>query len=110
VVIDGNKLKDVLSRSVPIEVIPYALKLVEKKIAGLGGKCTIRTGSGKDGPVISDNGNFIIDCDFGPINKPALLGEKLSQIPGIVEHGIFTNADFVYVGHEDHVERLERKK
>lgn len=110
VVIDGNKLKDVLNRSVPIEALPYARKLVEKKIADLGGKCAIRTGPGKDGPTISDNGNFIMDCDFGPINKPALLGEKLSQIPGLVEHGIFTNADVVYVGYEDRVERLERKK
>ena len=110
VVIDGNKLKDVLSRSVPIEVLPYARKLVEKHIADMGGKCAIRTGSGKDGPTISDNGNFILDCDFGPINKPALLGEKLSQVPGLVEHGIFTNADVVYVGYEDRVQRLERKK
>jgi ribose 5-phosphate isomerase A len=110
VVIDGNKLKDVFNRSVPIEVLPYARKLVEKSIAGLGGTCTMRTGTGKDGPVISDNGNFIMDCDFGPINKPAALAEKLSQVPGLVEHGIFTNADVVYVGYEDRVERLERKK
>ncbi len=110
VVIDGNKLKDVLNRGVPIEVLPYARRLVEKKIADLGGKCAIRTGSGKDGPTISDNGNFIMDCDFGPINKPALLAEALAQIPGLVEHGIFTNADVVYVGYEDRVERLERKK
>lgn len=110
VVIDGNKLKDVLNRGVPIEVLPYARRLVEKKIAGLGGKCTVRTGSGKDGPTISDNGNFIMDCDFGVINKPAALAEALAQIPGLVEHGIFTNADVVYVGYEDRVERLERKK
>jgi ribose 5-phosphate isomerase A len=110
VVIDGNKLKDVFNRSVPIEVLPYARKLVEKHIAELGGSCTMRTGTGKDGPVISDNGNFIMDCDFGPINKPAALAEKLSQVPGLVEHGIFTNADVVYVGYEDRVERLERKK
>jgi ribose 5-phosphate isomerase A len=110
VVIDGNKLKDVLSRSVPIEVLPYARKLVERKVADLGGQCTLRTGTGKDGPIISDNGNLIMDCDFGPINKPAALAEALSQVPGIVEHGIFTNADVVYVGYENRVERLERKK
>jgi len=91
-------------------VLPYARKLVERKVADLGGRCTPRTGTGKDGPIISDNGNFIMDCDFGPINKPAALAEALSQVPGIVEHGIFTNADVVYVGYEDRVERLERKK
>jgi len=110
VIIDGNKLKDVLSRTIPIEVLPYARKLVEKKIAELGGTCAWRTGTGKDGPVISDNGNIIGDCDFGPVRNPALLGEKLSQIPGLVGHGIFNNADIVYIGYDDRVERLERKK
>ncbi len=110
VIIDSNKFKDVFSRSIPIEVLPYARKLVEKKLAGLGGTCTVRTGSGKDGPVISDNGNIIMDCDFGPIENPALLAQKMSQIPGLVEHGIFTNADVVFVGYEDKVQRLERKK
>jgi ribose 5-phosphate isomerase A len=110
VVIDDKKLRDVLSRPVPVEVIPYAVGLVEKKVSGLGGKCKIRTGSGKDGPVISDNGNFIMDCDFGAIEAPALLGEELSRIPGLVEHGIFTNADVIYIGYQDRVERLVRKK
>ncbi len=110
VVIDDKKFKNVLSRPVPIEVLPFARKLVEKKVAELGGKCAWRTGSGKDGPIISDNGNLIMDCDFGAIESPALLGQKLSMIPGLMEHGIFTNADMVYVGYEDRVERLEKKK
>jgi ribose 5-phosphate isomerase A len=110
VVIDDKKLKDVLQRPVPIEVLPYARKLVEKEVAELGGTCAWRTGTGKDGPIISDNGNFIMDCDFGAIESPALLGQKLSMIPGLVEHGIFTNADIIYIGYEDRVERLERKK
>jgi ribose 5-phosphate isomerase A len=109
VVIDDKKMKDVLSRPVPVEVLPYAVKLVSTKIAGMGGKCAWRTGSGKDGPVISDNGNIIMDCDFGTINRPALLADELSRVPGLVEHGIFTNASVVYVGYEDHVERFERK-
>lgn len=110
IVIDGNKLKGVLDRSVPVEVLPYARRLVEKRIADLGGKSAVRTGSGKDGPTISDNGNLIMDCDFGPVHRPAALAAALSQIPGLVEHGIFTNAGLVYVGYEDRVERLERKK
>ncbi|HTX43453.1 MAG TPA: ribose-5-phosphate isomerase RpiA [Methanocella sp.] len=110
VVIDDKKLKNVLQRPVPIEVLPCARTLVEKKVAGLGGKCAVRMGTGKDGPVISDNGNFIMDCDFGPIESPAALGLELSMIPGLVEHGIFINADMVYIGYEDRVERLERKK
>lgn len=110
VVSDDKKITDVLSHPVPIEVLPYSWKLVEKKIAELGGKCSMRTGSGKDGPTISDNGNVIMDCDFGTINNPAMLSDDLSRIPGLVEHGIFTNADVVYIGYEDHVETRNRRK
>ena len=93
----------------PIEVLPYARRLVERELKKLGGTCAVRTCPGKDGPVISDNGNFIMDCDFGEIAKPAALGERMSQIPGLVGHGIFTNAAVVYIGYEDHVEVLRRK-
>lgn len=110
VVADSKKVVDILAHPVPLEVLSYARRLVEKKVAELGGKCTMRTGSGKDGPVISDNGNIIMDCDFGKIETPALLGQELSQIAGIVEHGIFTNVDLVYIGYEDRVEMRARKK
>ena len=53
----------------------------------------MRTGSGKDGPIISDNGNIVMDCDFGTIDNPAMLSDELSRIPGLVEHGIFTKSD-----------------
>ena len=110
VVADEKKMADVLTHPVPIEVLPYARRLVEKKITELNGKCTMRTGSGKDGPIISDNGNIILDCDFGKIDSPAALGDELSRIPGLVEHGIFTNVDVVYVGYEDRVETRSRRK
>ncbi|MCD1294833.1 ribose 5-phosphate isomerase A [Methanocella sp. CWC-04] len=109
VIIDDKKYTDVLARSVPIEVIPYARRLVEKELSKLGGKCTVRSGTGKDGPVISDNGNMILDCEFGRILEPAALSVKLSRIPGLVEHGIFTNASMVYIGYEDKVEVRSRK-
>lgn len=110
VIVDDKKFSDVLNRGVPIEVIPYARELVIRHIEKLGGKCTLRSGSGKDGPVISDNGNMIMDCDFGVIQNPAALAEKLSQIPGLVEHGIFTNAAIVYIGYEDRVDVRSRKQ
>lgn len=109
IVADDKKFNSMLERSVPVEVIPYATKLVEREIGKLGGTCTVRTGTAKDGPTISDNGNFILDCSFGQIKEPALLGEKLSRIPGLVEHGIFTNAAMVYLGSETKVEVLRRK-
>ncbi len=101
VVVDESKCAETLSHPVPLEVLPFARKLVEKQVAGLGGKAQMRMGVNKDGPVISDNGNFIMDADFGVIEDPVSLGEKLSLCAGIVEHGIFTNADVIYIGKKD---------
>ena len=101
VVVDESKYSDVLNHSVPLEVLPMARKLVEKQVAELGGNPTLRMGVEKDGPVISDNGNFIMDADFGVIENPEALATQLSQCTGIVEHGIFTNVNTVYIGKKD---------
>jgi ribose 5-phosphate isomerase A len=101
VVVDESKCSDILLYPVPLEVLPFALKLAIKQVAELGGKAELRMGISKDGPVISDNGNFIIDADFGRIDDPASLGKKLSQCCGILEHGIFTGVDAVYIGKKD---------
>ncbi|MFZ2410525.1 MAG: ribose-5-phosphate isomerase RpiA [Candidatus Methanoperedens sp.] len=108
VVVDESKVTDVLNLPVPLEILPYARKLVEKQVAGLGGKVKLRMGLNKDGPVISDNGNFIMDADFGEIDDPLSLDKALSQCIGIVENGIFTKVDVVYIGKkEGSVEILE---
>lgn len=101
VVVNESKVADVLNHPVPLEVLPFARKLVVKQVEKLGGKTVVRMGINKDGPVISDNGNFIMDADFGVINDPVTLGEKLSQCVGIVEHGIFTNVNMIYIGKQD---------
>ncbi|VVB93770.1 Ribose-5-phosphate isomerase A [uncultured archaeon] len=101
VVADESKVAEVLNYPVPLEVLPFARKLVVKQVAELGGKAVVRMGVNKDGPVISDNGNFILDADFGEINDPESLDKALSQCTGIVEHGIFTKVDVVYVGRKD---------
>ncbi|NJD77838.1 MAG: ribose-5-phosphate isomerase RpiA [Candidatus Methanoperedens sp.] len=101
VVVDESKRVDVLNHPVPLEVLPFARQLVLKQVAKLGGNARVRMGVNKDGPVISDNGNFIMDADFGAIDDPASLGEILSQCTGIVEHGIFTNVNKVYIGKKD---------
>ena len=101
IVVDESKYLDKLNYPVPLEVIPFARKLVEKEIEKLGGKAVLRMGVNKDGPVISDNGNFIIDADFGILDDPDSLGEKLSQCTGLVEHGIFTIVDIIYIGKKD---------
>ncbi|MCE8422390.1 MAG: ribose-5-phosphate isomerase RpiA [Candidatus Methanoperedens sp.] len=101
VVVDESKCTDVLSCPVPLEVLPPARKLVMRQIVELGGKIELRMGINKDGPVISDNGNFIMDADFGKIGDPVYLDEKLSKCTGIVEHGIFTEVDAVIIGKKD---------
>ncbi|MEM3578641.1 MAG: ribose 5-phosphate isomerase A [Candidatus Bathyarchaeia archaeon] len=96
---------------VPIEVLPFAASFVIRKLNMLGGKPTIREGSGKVGPLVTDNGNFIVDVDFGLIKNPAELERKLKTISGIVETGLFVDmADTVYLGKHYGFEKLERKK
>jgi len=101
VVADESKCSDILSHPVPLEVLPFALKLAIKQVSKLAGTAELRMGVSKDGPVISDNGNFILDADFGKIDDPESLAEKLSQCCGILEHGIFTGVDAVYIGKKD---------
>ncbi|WP_292470484.1 ribose-5-phosphate isomerase RpiA [Methanolobus sp.] len=101
VVADESKVSEQLNHYVPLEVLPYAKEYVSQQILRIGGKPELRLASRKDGPVISDNGNFIIDASLGVIENPVVISAILSQIAGIVEHGIFTNADEVYIGKKD---------
>lgn len=98
VCVDEKKIVDVLFESIPIEVILCAKNLVEKKIIDLGGKPKLRKAERKFGPVITENGNIILDCDFGEIEDPKKLSSQLSSITGVLEHGIFTNLAEVHVG------------
>ncbi len=95
---------------VPVETLRVATPLVMRRIKEMGAQPTIREGKGKVGPIITDNGNIIIDADFGPINNPAELNASLKQITGIVETGLFIKmADMAYIGTPSTVERLTRK-
>ena len=114
IVADENKKVTILGEKnhpVPIEVLPFAAQLVMLKIREIGGKPVLREGKGKVGPVITDNGNIIIDANFGLVHKPAELELKLKSIPGVVETGLFIKmADIVYIGKSDSTEKIERKK
>ncbi|MBO4302355.1 ribose-5-phosphate isomerase RpiA [Methanosarcinaceae archaeon] len=107
---DEKKRADVLSVAVPIEVLPFAKELVVRSLEKLGGKPVVRAAAKKDGPVITDNGNFVIDCDFGMIRDPAQLASQIEAIPGVVEHGIFSNVDEVYIGKKDGTVEILKKK
>jgi ribose 5-phosphate isomerase A len=99
---DSQNLGIKWTKGIPIEVIPLAYNLVIKKLQEMGGKAKLREGSGKAGPVVTDNGNFILDTDFGVIKDPQALDLELIRIPGIVETGLFPKmANAIYIGKND---------
>ena len=108
VVADESKYVERLTHPVPVEALPFALRLVERRLKEMGGKPVLRLGRMKDGPVITDNGNFVLDVDFGVIEEPVELGAKMSRIPGLVEHGIFENLDELYLARGSGLERIRQ--
>ena len=114
IIADEKKKVKVLgenNQSVPIEVLPFAISLAKRKIINAGGKPVLREGKGKLGPVITDNGNAILDSYFGEIAKPAELAVKLKMIPGVVETGFFVGlTDIAYIGTVSAVARIDKIK
>lgn len=89
-------------KGVPIEVIPMAYVPVMQKLEKLGGKPKLRMAQSKMGPLITDNGNFILDVDFGTIKNLKELNEKLLTIPGVVDTGFFIGlTSKAYIGQKD---------
>ena len=107
---DDSKLTDVLGNGkvVPIEIHPFGVTPALKGVEKLGAKVSLRLSSGKLGPLVTDNGNYIIDADFGPIADPWWLNRELHAIPGIIETGMFLGyAHLAYVGGRGSVKRLK---
>lgn len=108
-VADDRKNTGVLGRGwkkgVPIEVVPNAYNKIIKELKALNGSPTVRPGApAKAGPVITDNGNFIVDCDFGEIkvSEVAELNAKIKAMVGVVETGLFVKmAQKAYIGNAD---------
>jgi ribose 5-phosphate isomerase A len=102
VIADEQKMVSRLGKfPLPVEVIPFGWKQVQRKIAALG--CPQSVLRLKDGqPLITDNGHFILDAHFGEIDDAHALGEALHDIPGVVEHGLFIGlATEILVGYAD---------
>lgn len=101
VVVDSGKLVDRLGSTflLPVEVIPMAITPVMRALEKLGGKPELRMGIRKAGPVITDQGNMVIDVKFDSIDNPAELEKTLNNIPGVLENGLFVGvADLILVG------------
>jgi ribose 5-phosphate isomerase A len=101
VVVDSGKLVDKLGSTflLPVEVIPMAVAPVTRALEKLGGKPELRMGIKKAGPVVTDQGNLVIDVKFDRIDDPANLEKTINNIPGVLENGLFVGvANLVLVG------------
>ncbi len=109
IIVDETKLTDELGfkQPIPVEVLPFALAPVTARLQELIGNPRLREGNGKVGPVVTDNGNFVLDVDFGTIEDAEKLDMQIKSIPGVVETGLFLNmATVVYVGTRSTVQKL----
>ena len=109
IIVDASKLVARLGAfPLPIEVLPFAGAWVMRALAELGGTATRRPGA--DGsPFRTNQGNFIFDAAFGPIEDAIGLAAHLAQVPGIVEHGLFLDEiDAVFIGRSGGVDVRRR--
>ena len=112
VLVDDTKMVARLGSKmpVPIEVVPMAAAVVAKSVEALGAKVELRMGQQKDGPVVSDQGFWIIDAHFPPIQELEHLNHALLSIPGVLDHGLFVGmATDAFVGSADgRIRHLQR--
>jgi ribose 5-phosphate isomerase A len=109
VIADSSKQVPVLGKfPLPVEVIPFAEALVAKNIAALGAAVSLR--KSPDGkPYTTDEGHHILDCNFGKIPDPPAVARLLSDMPGVVEHGLFVGmATVALIGKGKEVAELRR--
>ncbi len=107
IIVDESKLVEKLASRflIPIEVLPFSLGVVQRKITAMDIEPIVRQAEKKMGPVVTDNGNFIIDLKFSkPLDDPGKVAVDLKMISGVVETGLFIGmTDEVHVGKEDGV-------
>ena len=96
VMADKTKFVKSFNRTVPVEIHPLARNSVTKSIKKLGGDTQIRS-LDRGYPFFTENGNIILDCDFGVIKNPKILTQKIKQTTGVLESGIFLRKpDIIY--------------
>jgi len=109
IIVDATKRVEVLGKfPLPVEVIKFSRRLIEKKIAALGAKVYLRRNpNGR--PYLTDENNYILDCCFGQIPNADALARQLSDMPGVVEHGLFIGmASVVLVADGSEVTEMQR--
>ena len=94
VVVDATKLVDTLNLGflLPVEVLPGAWRQVQGQLSELGGNAELRMAVRKAGPVVTDQGNLVLDVKFaGGISDPVALEKEINNLPGVLENGLFVN-------------------
>lgn len=101
VITDESKVVKHLGRfPLPVEIIPFAWELTFKRLIALDAAPVLRTNNGRT--VVTDNGNYILDCHYERIKDPVALHQQLNDIPGVVENGLFLHyASRVIIGYAD---------
>lgn len=115
VIADESKTVDTLGKfPLPVEVVPFGLEATRQMMQnsfdaeGLQGEMILRMAGDK--PLVTDNGNYILDCHLKAITDPKSLAKRLEVIPGVVEHGLFIDmAVRAYVAGTDEILVLEPK-
>ena len=102
IVVDSTKLVERLNLGflLPVEVLPGAWRQVKQELEAMGGSSELRMAVRKAGPVVTDQGNLVLDVTFaGGITDPISLEPEINNLPGVLENGLFVNlADQVLVG------------
>lgn len=104
IVVDESKVSRVLGTTfpLPVEIVRFGWEATQTEVNRICGKSTLRLAPDQEGnqhPLITDNGNYILDCHFDGIPAPEAVELQLNNIPGVVENGIFVNrADKIIIG------------
>jgi ribose 5-phosphate isomerase A len=109
IIVDESKLAPRLGTKwpLPVEVVPFARPAEERFMTSLGAAVTLRSKDGR--PVMTDQGNLLLDAAFGPMENPAAIAAQLSGRAGIVEHGLFLGlARDVVVAGKEGIRHLKR--
>ncbi|HET8630701.1 MAG TPA: ribose-5-phosphate isomerase RpiA [Thermomicrobiales bacterium] len=110
IIADASKVVPRLGRRhpVPVEVVPFGWRHTGRALERLGARVTPREVPGDF--YVTDGGNFILDCAFGPLDDPAALAAQLKALPGVVEHGLFIGlAHTIVVADVDGVKKYEAR-
>jgi ribose 5-phosphate isomerase A len=112
VVVDSTKVVERLGAfPLPVEVIKMALPIVKPRMAAIGLEPKLRLVKGGTDPLLTDEGNYILDCMAGTIEDPAATAQAIRSIVGVVEHGLFLNmAEIALIAGDEGVQELRASR